>query len=381
MTRNRHRCKLMDKERNTKAFLEFVRAGLWEKEAQLSQFGNLDFEEIMRLAEEQSVVGLVAAGIDGIKESREDGFTIPLELKLQLVGQALQIEQRNQAMNRFISELVERMREKGIYTLLVKGQGIAQCYEKPLWRASGDVDLLLSEENYIKAKEFLVPLSTFQKSEGRYSKHLGLNIPNSLGNMSGVDQTEPWYVELHGTLRTGLAARVDEMVDAVQRDVFFGGNVRSWDDGGTTVFMPAPNNDVILVFTHFLMHFYREDMTIRQICDWTRLLWTYRDKIDAGLLENRLRKAGLMSEWKSFAALAVDYLGMPMDAMPLFSPDKKWKKKGEKILNFLLKGYSGVRLRDTLAIARIFPYKVLRYSPSIFFNISWLKVKERLFQR
>lgn len=118
---------MLSLDNNTKAFLELVRAGLWEKEARLSQFGRVDYEEVMRLAEEQSVVGLVAAGIDGIKKLREDGFAIPIEIKLQFIGQSLQIEQRNQAMNRFISELVEKMREKGIYTLLVKGQGIAQC--------------------------------------------------------------------------------------------------------------------------------------------------------------------------------------------------------------------------------------------------------------
>lgn len=115
---------MLSLDNNTKAFLELVRAGLWEKEARLSQFGRVDYEEVMRLAEEQSVVGLVAAGIDGIKKLREDGFAIPIEIKLQFIGQSLQIEQRNQAMNRFISELVEKMREKGIYTLLVKGHGM-----------------------------------------------------------------------------------------------------------------------------------------------------------------------------------------------------------------------------------------------------------------
>ena len=385
-------------DNNTKAFLELVRAGLWEKEARLSQFGRVDYNVVMRLAEEQSVVGLVAAGIDRLKESQEDGNAIPLEIKFQLIGQALQIEQRNLAMNRFISELVEKMCEKGIYTLLVKGQGIAQCYEKPLWRSSGDVDLLLSEDNYQKAKEYLVPLSSFQKVEGRYSKHLGLNIPDSLGNQSGIDQTEPWYVELHGTLRTGLATRIDELVDAVQRDVFFGGNVRSWQNDETTVFLPAPGNDAIFVFTHFLMHFYREDMTIRQVCDWARLLWAYRNKIDVRLLEKRLRGAGLMSEWKAFGALAVEYLGMPAEAMPLYyENDGSWTRqatepsstglpqvsqnhnKAERLMKFLLKGYTGSKMRDTYQITKIFPYKLLRYLPSIFLNVNWLKIKERMF--
>ena len=44
---------------NIEAFLELVRAGLWESEAQLSQFGKVDYAEVMRLAEEQSVVGLI----------------------------------------------------------------------------------------------------------------------------------------------------------------------------------------------------------------------------------------------------------------------------------------------------------------------------------
>jgi len=44
---------------NTKAFFELVRAGRWEKEAQLSQYGSIDFNEILRLSEEQSVVGML----------------------------------------------------------------------------------------------------------------------------------------------------------------------------------------------------------------------------------------------------------------------------------------------------------------------------------
>lgn len=43
---------------------------------------------------------------------------------------------------------------------------------------------------------------------------------------------------------------------------------------------------------------------------------------------------GLMSEWKAFATLAVDYLGMPKEAMPFY--DSRFKFKGERILEFVL---------------------------------------------
>lgn len=361
-------------DNNQQVFLELLKAGLWEKEARLLQFKDIDFKEIYKLAQEQCVVGLVAAGLEHVVDMKP-----PKEVLLKFIGLTLQLEERNRAMNSFIGVLVDKMRKAGIYTLLVKGQGIAQCYERPLWRASGDVDLLLSEEDYIKARDYLVPLSSFQKKEGRYSKHLGLSIFEPLSEQEATVPAKSWYVELHGKLRTGLAARVDELVDAVQKEEPYSGNVRTWKNGEYTVFLPAPDNDVIFVFTHFLKHFYREDITIRQICDWSRLLWTCRDKVNVGLLESRIKKAGLMKEWKAFAALAVDYLGMPVDAMPLY--DERFKGKGSRLIDFILKGYSGNKVKDTWEIAKIFPCKTFRYLPSIFLNVNWLKIKERLLSK
>ena len=355
----------MSVDKNIQAFLELVRAGLWEKEVRFEKYGKIDWDAVYQLAEEQSVVGLVTAGIEHIQDVKA-----PQEIVLQCIGESLQLEQTNKVMNQFIEKLVGKMCEADIYTLLVKGQGIAQCYERPLWRSSGDVDLLLSDSNYKKAMDFLLPLSTDNKSDERYSKHLGMNI-------------DQWYVEIHGTLRTGLSGRVDKEVDAVQKDVFFGGSVRSWNNGYTQVFLPSPDNDVFFVFTHFIKHFYKEGMNLRQICDWCRLLWTYKESLNRKLLETRIRKAGLMAEWNAFAALAVEYLGMPAEAMPFYDvrckmSDGRCDKKAERILKHILKGEPYSKIRDTWAIAKIFPWNTMKYLPSIFFNVNGLKIKERL---
>ena len=365
---------------NQEAFFALVRAGLWEdvkvKGERLEvkdlpfAFSPIDWSEVCRLASEQAVVGLVAAGLEHVTDVK-----VPQVWALQFAGQTIQLEQRNKAMNQFIAELVAKMQGTDIYTLLVKGQGIAQCYARPLWRTSGDVDLFLSAENYEKAKELLSPLSSGNKPECNYSKELGYYI-------------DSWSVELHGTQRTGLSSRVDAEIDAVQRDLFYGGKVRSWNNGGTTIFLPAADEDVFLVFTHFIKHFYKEGgVTVRQMCDWCRLLWTYREQLDLSLLESRIRKAGLMSEWKAFGALAVEYLGMPEEAMPLLKVrgkslevrDKKYKRKAEKIVDFILKGGEWRKWRDTMTIAQIFPLNVLRFAPGILLNVNLLKVKERLF--
>ena len=134
--------------KNEDAFFALVRAGLWEKDTNLSGFGTIDFSEIYRQAEKQSVIGLIAAGIEHAYDIK-----VPQEITLTFVGNALQLEQRNTLMNKFIADLVTKMRAVDIYTLLVKGQGIAQCYERPLWRSCGDVDLLLSDNNLRAAKD------------------------------------------------------------------------------------------------------------------------------------------------------------------------------------------------------------------------------------
>lgn len=54
------------------------------------------------------------------------------------------------------------------------------------------------------------------------------------------------------------------------------------------------------------------------------------------LLESRLRGMGLMPEWKGFAALAVGYLGMPADAMPLYSAAPKYRRKADRICRLIL---------------------------------------------
>ena len=343
-------------------FLELVGAGLFpERGARKLVHGiPVDWEEVYRLAEKQSVLGLVAAGIESLPESER-----PLQgVVLQFVGATLQLEQRNRAMNEFISRLTNELRTKDIYAILVKGQGMAQCYERPFWRTCGDVDLLLSKANYEEAKKYLHPKASNTEKEYSHFKHQGMTI-------------DEWVVELHGTLHSRLSGRVDKMIDEVQSNVFNYGKVRSWQNGKTQVLLPAPDEDVVFVFTHILHHYFFEGIGLRQICDWCRLLWTYQDQIDENLLEVRLSKAGIMSEWKAFAAMVVDWLGMPKEAMPLYDADEKWSKKAERVLRFVMKvgnfghesrrNYSGMsyvkrkfisfwgRQSDMLRHFRIFP--------------------------
>lgn len=84
-------------DNNTRAFFALVKAGLWEQKVRLSQFGQIDFDVVFRLAEEQSVVGLVTAGIEHVIDVK-----VPQEIVLQFIGSSLQLEQQNLAMNEYV---------------------------------------------------------------------------------------------------------------------------------------------------------------------------------------------------------------------------------------------------------------------------------------
>lgn len=357
-----------------KHFLELVRAGFWEKDVELLKYGATDFDEIMRLAEEQSVVGLVTAGLEHVTD-----VNVPKVELLQFIGQTLQIEEQNKAMNEFVVQLMDKLRKEDVSPILVKGQGVAQCYEKPLWRASGDVDLLLSEKDYNTAKAVLEPMADDVAEENRATKHQAYVI-------KGFD------VELHGRMPFGMSRRADKVIDEViESSLCSHVNVNLNDNG--EFWLPRADEHVILVFTHFLHHFFIEGVGLRQICDWCRLLWRYRAELDLRLLEQRIRRMGLMTEWRVFATLAVQYLGMPREAMPLIdeNDNEKYKKKAEKVLERVMKSgnfghnndlsyrsrYTGVtykavamwrRFTDFASLVPVFPLDAPRFYVTYLFG-------------
>lgn len=367
----------MVNDRNREVFLELVRTGLFSgRRARLLLSGApIDWEEVYRLAEEQSVTGIVAAGLDTLPAIERP----PQEVSLRFIGNVMQLERRNKAMNIFVAKLIERLRKADIYAILVKGQGIAQCYEKPLWRICGDVDLLLNEENYRKAKMVLNEIADDTERE----------TTKNIERMHQGYQIDGWTVELHGTMHSNLSRRIDRAVDKMQEKMFYGGQVRLWMNGTTQVFLPRVEEDVIYVFTHILQHLFLGGVGLRQVCDWCRLLWSYRESLNYGWLEQQIKQMGLMSEWRALASLAVDGLCMQENAMPFY--DVKFKAKGSRLMDFIMEvgnfGHNrdvewpdafkrrvtliGNKITDTVRLSWVFPVD----APRFLVNYAWDGVK------
>ncbi len=304
-----------------KAFIAIVKAGIWEKGFRLNdcleKSRELDIAELNRLANEQALSGILAIGLEYLQDVKMN-----IEEVLPIMESSMSIQAANSRMDVFIAELFADLNTERITAVLVKGQGIAQCYERPLWRACGDVDLVLIGDNYSSAQSFLTRKAEKIEEEVILRKHQGFKIKD-------------YMVELHGTLHSELSRRVDKVLDDEIDTMFKNQEFRFWKNGDSVIPLPSVNHDVVFIFSHILQHFYKQGIGLKQICDWCRLLWTYRDEIDVEYVEDRIKKMGIMPEWKAFAALAVDSLGMPVEAMPFYDDRKKWSRKASKILDFI----------------------------------------------
>ena len=354
------------------AFFALLRAGLWEQEILLAPFGTVDYNALIERAREQAVVGLITAGLERVTDVRPTA-----EQLRPFREEVLDLEACNADLNDIAAWLMERLAEEQVHAVLMKGAGVAQCYARPQWRSVGDIDLLLDKDNYERGRALLSPLARSVGKERVSDRHLGMEFAT-------------WDLELHGTIRTGLSPRVDRVMDALCSEILNRGCVRTWRYEGVDIALPGFDCDSLLIFAHFLKHFYRGGVGLRQICDWCRLLWTGRDAIDRPLLGQRLESMGMMDEWKAFGALAVEILGLPADAMPFYAPSRVQSRKAEHILSFILKSGNfgqkrgssykkypylirktfsmGRRMGDLCRHAHIFPRDVLRFFPHILFN-------------
>lgn len=291
-----------------------IRSGLWSRPEALPEAG--DWEKTRLVAEAQTVGGVVADGI-GQNLAMLKATLPKMSMKL-LSALVMGTEQVNLRMNAFLRSLFPRLEQAGIPVVVVKGQGVAQYYPEPLHRQAGDIDLVVSREDFPRAEQWLTAASdkAFDKEESR------LHEAFSFGDVT---------VELHGSLDTGISGQVDRFLAGFQQEMLSSGHDLLWNE------IPVPDgyHQTLYVFVHLLQHFFQSGVGLRQLCDWAVLLHRHAGRMDTGRLERDLRAMGLLREWQVLGAFVVDRLGLPREEMPLYVPARKGKM--ERISQYVMR--------------------------------------------
>lgn len=160
--------------------LLLIQAELWNKPLDEALFVDCRWDELMQLAKEQTVFGLVMQG----------KRTLPQELQperranLRWLGSAGKIQMNNERMNKAVVAITGLYKKMGVNPLIMKGQVIATEYPHPDYRHSGDIDICFRSEKearqaykWVETSEECKCLPLVNEKEQPFSWH-GIAIEN-----------------------------------------------------------------------------------------------------------------------------------------------------------------------------------------------------------
>lgn len=301
-------------DRQHEILLAIVRCALWGTSPSVTSAP--DWSVILKLAEQQTLTGLVAEAVPHLPSE----YQPPASDRVKLQSKVMRIYQSHALLNRKVAQTNEFLRSNGIRTVLFKGQGIALNYPNPLSRQCGDIDLYVGQEQFLKAMDILEPDKEHDASKYAHLKHFNTES-------DGVD------IEIH---------RIAEILPGIGQDRRFqqwtvsqltGPDLQKAEIGGSVVSLPPVDFNALYIMNHAWHHFMTGGIGLRQLCDWSIFLHRYHDRIDTGKLKENLKSFGLTRAWQIFASVAVRYLGLPPEECPLYNG--RYDNKADKVLEVI----------------------------------------------
>ena len=290
-------------------FLELLRAGLWGKTPSLSCPLHQDaVAKIFTLAQQQTVIGIIADGISFLPVYQRPKNNQLLEW----LAYVIKIEKNNSLINEKCDEIALLFQKFNISPIMIKGQGVASLYLNPLHRQCGDIDLYIGD-GY---KTACCIANKWKKNQS--------NIVSEHSSFSYHD----FRLEIHKHLTHSHILPLTRRLDR-----WLVNEIKKTDKHFKKMLIPNDEFNCIFVFYHLFHHFMGSGLGFRQLCDWCMCLSKYGKNLDTDELRDKLYSFGMLHSWKVFGYIAVNYLGLNQECMPLY--EEYPKCKAEKIIDLI----------------------------------------------
>lgn len=293
----------------------------------------IDWRMIIGLAEKHCVLGTIIESIPMLPERLRPSDSTIAKMNKYAIG----LIQTNMILDRTVAHLVKALREHDINGVLLKGQGIARVYRKAELRQSGDIDFYVGKRAYKYArkicKQYLIKdMSTYME-----------NPQHFVFMLDGV------RIEIHRIASRIYSPRYSRKFQKwIVEQLEHSSVCRTVTLDDTPVAIPPLDFDTIFIFHHAWRHYIMGGVGLRQLCDWAMIFHNYADEMDRPRLIENIQRFGMTTGWKIFACIAVKYLGVPEEKMPLYDPSLS--KKSDKLFEEIISGgnfgyYSNAGLR------------------------------------
>jgi hypothetical protein len=293
-----------------KQLLSLLRAALWEKKPDASDFKNVSWKDIIHLADIETVRELLLDGISLIpRELMPDEDTV-----MDLAGRQNKIIQHNQVHRETIVQIDKALKVNGITAVFMKGQITALRYPHPLHRQPGDIDFVVGKVDFQKTLDTLDTI-------GKVDRKL-IHEHHGMAWVNGVT-VEPHY-KVHNYQRPSTDKAMQEMFSEVFPDKLI-----KADLDGYKVNVFPPTFESVFLISHMVNHVYEEGLGLRQVIDYAMFLNKCADRIDWLQHDEYLYRMRMQRAFRIFACICVEYLGLPLPShvQPFSFKEKEWAKK------------------------------------------------------
>ncbi len=214
---------------------------------------------------------------------------------------ALQAVQQSYHLLFLSKYVINLLEDNGVKTVLLKGSSTASLYPVPELRKSGDVDLLLENEESVDRACSILSKAGFQiENEQHAHHHIVYKSPD------GID------VELHSLLVEPFDNnRINNYLESVKVGIFkdiFRENIMGIE-------LPVLNEafHAFYLLLHMLQHFLRSGFGLKLVCDWA-VFWN-RDipQQDKSQFIQLVKESGIYGFARMVTLLCIYYLGLCRD--------------------------------------------------------------------
>lgn len=280
----------------SQTLLELLRYALWRSPLDTKELPPKEYRELMKLAQAQTVWGLVAQSlVDAGVRTDDDCAMDTLE--------GVTLHQRSAGkMNAALNGLTTMLEEHGIRYAVFKGQVVAALYRQPAMRTCGDIDFYVLPEDFDHAVKLIGEELGVVVHEDFTDKHFDFEYCGVRFEMHY--KIETFGSSAHQRLFDRWHDKALKESPAVYREV-----------GGNKVRVLPTEIEIVTVFKHLFNHLLVEGVGLRQFVDLAVLLQVHSvDKEQAGLIVDRLKQLGYLRAFQTVVLVLQTYLGLEVDS-------------------------------------------------------------------
>lgn len=310
----------------------------------LDHLKHLTAEEWRELYELSSSQGLTAITYIQLKPVLNQ-VDIPAELQRKWRIHSLTINNKMQIMNKTCAEFAEKMYERGIPVVALKGVAYASYYPDPNIRECGDLDCYMFDKKD-EGDQVICEIGGRMEEGGHKHSHLfykGLTIENHK-YFTSFDNTEQGRLT-EMELQKLMSRRCEYLAD-------------------TKLLNPSPDFTSVFLIKHAQRHFLYEGIRMRHLLDWALFLKAEQSRIDWDTVIRVLEQCRLLNFARLMTDVCIKELGLEVEVAALKGlPDEVGSLRGrflDDIMGDQPEIYDKNIFRKTCRILRRF-YRMWKY--------------------